>query len=134
MLTQHGQQTRGLTEQHRLCTLSSSVGNRQLTITPSAFDRISRQTAAEALAAPSCQLRGTTRDSDVDVVRYRMLESGDHAQQRWNQPKQRALQPQAPLWGYLAGTDADQWTWDDDYNPSVRVSSGKSKRRTHLGR
>jgi hypothetical protein len=26
------------------------------------------------------------------------------------------------VWGYLDGDNADEWTWDDDYNPDAIVS------------
>lgn len=130
-LNEHTHHGRCLLEHHHAVALYSLVGHKQLTpsctrrMTAPAVAHSSRQAATAVLAAASPRLRGTVQEPDSRSVTYRNSESPQLRQQQW--PEQRPMQPQSPLWGYLTGTDADQWTWDDDYNPNARVSSSKHR-------
>jgi hypothetical protein len=48
-----------------------------------------------------------------------------HSQQHTLQPHQQQQQQQRKqkfVWGYIDGNNADEWTWDDDYNEEAIVS------------
>lgn len=38
------------------------------------------------------------------------------------QPQQLQQRKQKFVWGYIDGNNADDWTWDDDYNEDAIVS------------